>query len=69
MAEIKPDPQLGSIPILIFTTSQDPADIETAYALYANAYVTKPIHLDDFTTVVARIQEFFTEVAALPAAS
>jgi CheY-like chemotaxis protein len=66
LAEIKSDPQLASIPILVFTTSQDPDDILTAYSLHANAYVTKPINLDDFTTIVARIQEFFTQIANLP---
>jgi CheY-like chemotaxis protein len=69
LAEIKSDPQLGSIPIVVFTTSQDPADIMASYSLYANAYVIKPINLDDFSTVVTRIEEFFTRVAALPAAS
>jgi CheY-like chemotaxis protein len=69
LAEIKPDPQLASIPILVFTTSQDPDDILTAYSLYANAYVCKPINLDDFAIVVTRIEEFLTQVAALPTAS
>ena len=68
LAEIKSDPRLASIPILVFTTSQDPDDIRTAYTLHANAYVTKPINLDDFTTTVARIEEFFTRIADLPAA-
>jgi CheY-like chemotaxis protein len=69
LAEIKSDPRLASIPILVFTTSQAPDDIRTAYALHANAYVTKPINLDDFTTVVARIEKFFTHIADLPTAS
>jgi CheY-like chemotaxis protein len=68
LAEIKSDPVLRSIPILVFTTSQDPDDILTAYTLHANAYVTKPINLDDFTTVVARIEQFFTQIADLPTA-
>ena len=68
LAETKADPRLASIPILVFTTSQDPADILAAYTMYANAYVNKPDTLDDFTAVVARIGEFFAQVAALPAA-
>jgi CheY-like chemotaxis protein len=69
LAEIKTDPLLRSIPVLIFTTSQDPNDIATSYELHANAYVTKPINLDDFGTVIARISEFFAQVVCLPTAS
>lgn len=69
LAEVKADPELASIPILVLTSSQDPADVLTAYSLYANAYVKKPTDLDEFTAVVADIGEFFTRVAALPAAS
>jgi CheY-like chemotaxis protein len=69
LADIKPDPKLSGIPILVLSTSRDPGDIEAAYALYANAYVPKPNDFDDFTAAVLRIDEFFTQVAALPAAS
>jgi CheY-like chemotaxis protein len=69
LADVKRDPQLASIPILVFTTSEDPADILIAYTLHANAYVTKPLNLEEFTTVVARMEEFFSQVAALPVAS
>jgi CheY-like chemotaxis protein len=69
LAEIKSDPQLVSIPVLVFTTSQDPDDIQQAYHLYANAYVSKPVSLDEFTAVVDTMREFFTQVAALPIAS
>ncbi len=67
LAEVKTDPLLGSIPILMFTTSQDPNDIGASYALHANAYVTKPMHLEGFSTVIGAISEFFAQVAALPA--
>ncbi len=66
LAEIKTDPHLQTIPVLIFTTSQDPRDIMSSYSMHANAYITKPINFDDFSGVVARIDEFFTQIAALP---
>jgi CheY-like chemotaxis protein len=66
LAEIKTDAQLRSIPIIVLTTSQDPADVLDSYALHANAYVTKPINLDGLTSAVAKIDEFFSRVAALP---
>jgi CheY-like chemotaxis protein len=69
LAQIKANPGLRSIPILVFSTSQDPVDIEASYSLHANAYVPKPINFDDFTSVVARIDNFFTQVACLPTAS
>lgn len=69
LAEAKSDPLLRAIPILVFTTSQDPGDILASYSAHANAYVSKPINFDDFGDVVARIEEFFTQVAALPTAS
>jgi CheY-like chemotaxis protein len=66
LAEIKSDPHLCTIPTLVFTTSQDPDDINASYFLHANAYVIKPVNMDDFNTVLARINEFFTQVAAVP---
>ncbi|HST81438.1 MAG TPA: response regulator [Kineosporiaceae bacterium] len=69
LVEIKTDELLSSIPVLIFTASQDPQDIETSYAEHANAYVVKPTNLDDFKTIVTAIEEFFAQVASLPTAS
>lgn len=66
LAEIKADSQLRSIPIVVLTTSQSPADIVSSYALHANAYVTKPLNLDDLTEVVHKIDYFFARIAALP---
>lgn len=68
LAEIKTDPLLRSIPILVFTTSQDPQDIAASYDLHANAYITKPINLDEFTTAIEGIGDFFTRTVALPTA-
>jgi CheY-like chemotaxis protein len=69
LAEIKADPLLLTIPVLVFSTSQDPHDIATSYHLHANAYVTKPVNLEDFGTVIAQISEFFAQIVALPTAS
>ena len=66
LAEIKSDVKLRSIPIVVLTTSQSPADIMSSYALHANAYVTKPMNLDDLTEVVHKIDYFFARIAALP---
>lgn len=66
LAEIKADEVLRSIPIVVLTTSQSPADILSSYSLHANAYVTKPLNLDDLTDVVHKIDYFFARIAALP---
>jgi CheY-like chemotaxis protein len=66
LAEIKADEHLRTIPIVVLTTSQSPADILSSYSLHANAYVTKPMNLDDLTDVVHKIDDFFARIAALP---
>ena len=66
LAEVKADVLLRSIPIVVLTTSQSPADISSSYSLHANAYVTKPLNLDDLTEVVHKIDYFFARIAALP---
>ena len=66
LAEVKADATLRSIPIVVLTTSQSPADITSSYSLHANAYVTKPMNLDDLTEVVHKIDYFFARIAALP---
>jgi CheY-like chemotaxis protein len=66
LAEIKGDLLLRTIPIVVLTTSQAPDDILSSYALHANAYVTKPLNLDDLTEVVHKIDYFFARIAALP---
>jgi CheY-like chemotaxis protein len=66
LADVKSDEALRTIPIVVFTTSQAPSDVMTSYALHANAYVSKPINLDDLNNVVHKIDDFFTQVVALP---
>ena len=59
LAEIKNDPELKSIPVVVITTSSAPQDIEQAYSLHANCYITKPLGLSDFMDVVHLIEDFW----------
>lgn len=66
LGEIKGNPELRKIPVVIFTTSQAPHDIEHSYRLGANCFISKPGNLHDFERVVDRLQEFWLHVARLP---
>jgi CheY-like chemotaxis protein len=66
LAEIKGDPDLRDIPVVVLTTSQADEDVLRSYQLHANAYVTKPVDFDRFIAVVRQIDEFFANVAKLP---
>jgi CheY-like chemotaxis protein len=66
LAEIKSDPQLQQIPVVVLTTSQSEEDILRSYQLHANAYVTKPVDFDSFIQVVRQIDDFFLTVVKLP---
>jgi CheY-like chemotaxis protein len=66
LAEIKADPELRLIPVVILTTSQAEEDILRSYALHANAYVTKPVDFERFIEVIRQIDNFFITVVKLP---
>jgi CheY-like chemotaxis protein len=66
LAEIKADPDLRSIPVVVLTTSGAEADVLRSYDLHANAYVQKPIDLDQFVNVIQTFDEFFLSVVRLP---
>lgn len=66
LAEIKSDPALKSIPVVVLTTSQAEADILGAYDLYANCYVVKPVEFANFVTAVQSIRQFWFSVVTLP---
>jgi CheY-like chemotaxis protein len=66
LAEIKSDPELRSIPVVVLTTSKAEEDILRSYDLHANAYVTKPVDFDRFIEVVRLIDDFFVTVVKLP---
>jgi CheY-like chemotaxis protein len=64
--EIKEDPELKRIPVVVLTTSQAEQDIIQSYNLYANAYVTKPVDLEQFVKVLKSIEDFWLEIVKLP---
>jgi CheY-like chemotaxis protein len=66
LKEIKEDNNLRSIPIVVLTSSNSEKDIIRSYELHANAYITKPLDLDEFINVVKSIVNFWLEVAKLP---
>jgi CheY-like chemotaxis protein len=63
---IKSDDNLCHIPVVVLTTSSAEEDILRSYKLHANAYVTKPVDLDQFMSAVRQIDEFFVQVVRLP---
>lgn len=66
LKEIKEDPDLKSIPVVILTVSSSEEDILKSYNLHANSYVTKPLDLDEFASVVKGIEEFWFTIVKLP---
>jgi CheY-like chemotaxis protein len=66
LAEVKEDPELRTIPVVVLTTSKAEEDILRSYHLHANAYVTKPVDFSRFIDVVRQIDEFFVAVVKLP---
>jgi chemotaxis family two-component system response regulator Rcp1 len=66
LEEIKTDPNLKLIPVVILSTSSAPEDIFKSYSLHANCYITKPVDFVQFTKVVRLIEEFWIEVVKLP---
>ena len=63
---IKNDEGLASIPVVVLTTSSAEEDILRSYRLHANAYVTKPVDLDQFVAAIRQIDDFFLTVVRLP---
>ena len=66
LEQIKSDPDLSHIPVVVLTTSSAEEDILRSYKLHANAYVTKPVDFDRFIDVVRQIDDFFVSVVRLP---
>ena len=65
LAEIKADPVLKVIPVVILTTSQAQQDVLRSYALHANAYVSKPVDFETFMEAIRQIDSFFVTVVKL----
>jgi CheY-like chemotaxis protein len=68
LAEMNGDDALQSVPVIVLTTSEAEQDILRSYQLSANAYVTKPIDLNEFITVVRSIETFWLSIVRLPPA-
>ena len=66
LAEIKADPELRRIPVVILTVSKAEEDVLKSYNLHANCYITKPVNLDQFLGVVQSIEDFWLTVVMLP---
>jgi CheY-like chemotaxis protein len=66
LAEVKQDPDLRTIPIVVLTTSEAEEDVLKSYQLHANAYVTKPVDFERFVSIVRQIDDFFVSVVRLP---
>jgi len=66
LAEIKEDPDLRRIPVVVLTTSQAERDIVRTYDLHANCYINKPVDLHQFITVVKSIEDFWFTIVRLP---
>ncbi|MFF0383610.1 response regulator [Streptomyces sp. NPDC004673] len=66
LERIKSDQDLADIPVVVLTTSAAEEDILRSYKLHANAYVTKPVDLDQFIAAVRQIDDFFVQVVRLP---
>lgn len=67
LADIKEDPTLRRIPVVILTTSNSESDVRRAYDLHANCYVRKPVDLDAFMHAVRACETFWLNVVRLPA--
>jgi len=66
LAEIKNDPQLKQIPVIVLTTSKDERDVEACYRCGANSYVQKPVDVDGFMKAIERLNDYWFEVVILP---
>jgi two-component system, chemotaxis family, response regulator Rcp1 len=66
LKELKADAELCTIPVVVLTTSSAEVDILKSYSLHANCYITKPVDLDQFVTVVKSIDDFWLSIVRLP---
>lgn len=66
LAELKADPELRMIPVVVLTTSEAERDVHKSYELHANCYITKPVDLDKFIHIVRTIEAFWLAIVTLP---
>jgi two-component system, chemotaxis family, response regulator Rcp1 len=66
LRELKHDPDLLTIPVVVLTTSSNERDVRAAYEHHVNAYITKPVNLDQFIVAVEAIERFWLSAVRLP---
>lgn len=66
LQNIKEDPKLSLIPVIVLTTSNDKRDILDSYKAHANCFITKPVNYSNFTEVIKTLKEFWINIAQLP---
>jgi two-component system response regulator len=66
LSEIKADPELKQIPVIVLTTSSDERDVAACYKAGANSYIQKPVDLDGFMQAIERLNDYWFEVVILP---
>ena len=67
LTAIKDDPHLKTIPVLVLTTSINPADVERSYAAHVNSYMRKPLSFEQLVELMRRVERFWLDAAVLPA--
>jgi CheY-like chemotaxis protein len=66
LSEVKQDGELRSIPVVVLTTSKGEEDVIDSYEAHANAFINKPVDLDEFLNVVRKMEEFWLSIVKLP---
>ncbi len=66
LQQLKADPVLRRIPVIILTTSADEEDVVNSYRAHANAFITKPVNFEGFLEVVRSVEDFWLSIVALP---
>ena len=66
LAEIRRDPELAAIPIIVLTVSADPRDVDECYRAGANSYIRKPVDLDGYIKAIQRLVDYWFEIVVLP---
>jgi chemotaxis family two-component system response regulator Rcp1 len=66
LADIKSDPELATIPIIVLTSSTAEADIQRSYELHANCYISKPVDFSEFLSAVQSLEGFWLKIVRLP---
>ncbi len=66
LAMLKNDPATKRLPVVVMTSSNDPADVDRCYDAGANSYVVKPVNLDGFLAAIARLRDYWFQIVVLP---